>query len=260
MAGEQDVRPVDEKSLKRKTRRSFLVLAGAYLAGFAGWRWLLSREDDQGTSWPLRKMFLANEAATDVLNSKTHLNQDTTPIAKGAPFRTNGFLGIDSTQDLAAWRLVCEIPDVSPAASIDLELKDLKSLPQVSYQVEFRCIEGWSQPVGYEGVRFSDFLDELQKHSKDMGDLRSYEYVALETPDAEYYTSIDMASMLHPQTVLAMKMNGEDLTDEHGAPVRLMIPIKYGIKNLKRVGRIFFSNTRPHDYWAERGYDWFSGL
>jgi DMSO/TMAO reductase YedYZ molybdopterin-dependent catalytic subunit len=69
-----------------------------------------------------------------------------------------------------------------------------------------------------------------------------------------------MESMLHPQTLLAYEMNGKPLSIAHGAPLRLIIPVKYGIKSLKRVGRITFARHRPPDYWAERGYDWFSGL
>jgi DMSO/TMAO reductase YedYZ molybdopterin-dependent catalytic subunit len=87
-----------------------------------------------------------------------------------------------------------------------------------------------------------------------------FKYVGLETPDKEYYVSLDMESMLHPQTVLAYEMNLSPLSTENGSPLRLIIPVKYGIKSLKRIGRIFFSDTRPRDYWAERGYDWYSGL
>ena len=87
-----------------------------------------------------------------------------------------------------------------------------------------------------------------------------FPYVGLETPDGEYYVSVDMESMLHPQTLLADRMNGEPLRPDHGAPLRLIIPVKYGIKSLKRIGTLFFSETRPPDYWAEQGYDWFSGL
>jgi DMSO/TMAO reductase YedYZ molybdopterin-dependent catalytic subunit len=54
-------------------------------------------------------------------------------------------------------------------------------------------------------------------------------------------------------------MNGQSLTPEHGAPLRLVIPVKYGIKNLKQVGTIRFTDERPPDYWAERGYDWYAG-
>ena len=55
-------------------------------------------------------------------------------------------------------------------------------------------------------------------------------------------------------------MNGEALTLEHGAPLRLVIPVKYGVKNIKRVGTIAYTNQRPQDYWANEGYDWFAGL
>ena len=55
-------------------------------------------------------------------------------------------------------------------------------------------------------------------------------------------------------------MNGEDLADEHGAPLRLVMPVKYGIKNIKRIGRIQYGETPPPDYWGERGYDYYAGL
>jgi DMSO/TMAO reductase YedYZ molybdopterin-dependent catalytic subunit len=55
-------------------------------------------------------------------------------------------------------------------------------------------------------------------------------------------------------------MNGKPLESLHGAPLRLVIPVKYGIKNIKRIGSIEYTDTRPADYWAERGYDWYAGL
>jgi DMSO/TMAO reductase YedYZ molybdopterin-dependent catalytic subunit len=82
----------------------------------------------------------------------------------------------------------------------------------------------------------------------------------METPNGEYYVGLDIESALHPQTLLAYEMNDQPLTLEHGAPLRLIIPVKYGIKNLKRIGTITFSDKRPRDYWAEQGYDYYSGL
>ena len=69
-----------------------------------------------------------------------------------------------------------------------------------------------------------------------------------------------MESMLHPQSLLAYEINGAPLSDEHGAPLRLVTPVKYGVKNLKRIGTIRYSRARPADYWAEEGYDWYIGL
>ena len=85
-------------------------------------------------------------------------------------------------------------------------------------------------------------------------------YVAMLTPNEGYYVGLDMASALHPQTLLCYEMNGEPLALEHGAPLRLVIPVKYGIKNLKRIGTITYTDQKPADYWAEQGYDWYAGL
>ena len=79
-------------------------------------------------------------------------------------------------------------------------------------------------------------------------------------PAEDYYVGIDMPSALHPQTLLAYEMNGKTLEDRHGAPLRLVVPVKYGIKNIKRIGKIAYTNEQPADYWAEQGYDYYSGL
>ncbi|MFX6918883.1 molybdopterin-dependent oxidoreductase, partial [Acinetobacter baumannii] len=71
---------------------------------------------------------------------------------------------------------------------------------------------------------------------------------------------IDMPSMMHPQTILCFELNGKPLPMDQGYPLRLIIPVKYGVKNIKRIGTISFHNDRPADYWAERGYDYYTGL
>ena len=85
-------------------------------------------------------------------------------------------------------------------------------------------------------------------------------FVGFNTPDKEYYVGIDMKSIVHPQTLLCYEMNGQPLPMNQGFPLRLIIPVKYGVKNIKRIGTIFFSNERPSDYWYERGYDYYGGL
>jgi DMSO/TMAO reductase YedYZ molybdopterin-dependent catalytic subunit len=104
-------------------------------------------------------------------------------------------------------------------------------------------------------VKFSDFVKHYQLEPE-----AKSQYAGFETPDKKYYVGIDMPSAMHPQTLLAYQMNDVLLSGNHGQPLRLIIPVKYGIKNLKRIGFINFSNTRPRDYWAEQGYDYYSGL
>jgi DMSO/TMAO reductase YedYZ molybdopterin-dependent catalytic subunit len=158
-------------------------------------------------------------------------------------------------------------PKYSSLNPLALSMKDLKWVPKTETSTEFKCIEGWSENISYAGIRFSDFMKQFNlgtrsgkapDFEKGLGDL--YPYVGFETPDRKYYVSLDMESLLHPQSVLAYELNGVPLTLKHGAPLRLVIPVKYGIKSLKRIGKIIFSEERLPDYWEERGYDWYSGL
>ena len=99
---------------------------------------------------------------------------------------------------------------------------------------ELRCIEGWS-----DGRALGRRAARGPRHGHGFGDPRrsvSLGYAALQTPDGNYYVGLDMASALHPQTLLCYEMDGRPLTPEHGAPLRLVIPVKYGIKNLKQIG------------------------
>ncbi len=121
---------------------------------------------------------------------------------------------------------------------------------------ELRCIEGWSEVVHWAGARLADLASATGLATRGG---RPFGYAALQTPDGNYYVGLDMASALHPQTLLCYEMDGQPLTPEHGAPLRLVIPVKYGIKNLKQIGTIRFTDVRPADYWAERGYDWYAG-
>ncbi len=138
-----------------------------------------------------------------------------------------------------------------------LTLADLRTLPHVEQTFQFKCIEGWSQIVQCGGVRLADLVARYQPRRNAQG--RLPRYVGLETPKADYYVGLYMEDALHPQTLLCYEINGQPLSMEHGAPLRLVIPVKYGIKHLKQIGRITFTDRRPPDYWAEQGYDWYAG-
>jgi len=153
--------------------------------------------------------------------------------------------------------------EMEPAVMVTME--EIKKLPRTEMVTELKCIEGWSTIVHWAGVRLVDFLTKYPPATKSgkpfdpkhLDDLP--EYVSMETPDKAYYVALDMASALHPQTILCYEMNGQSLPAEHGAPLRLAIPVKYGIKNIKNIGKIKFTDERPKDYWAEQGYDWYAG-
>ena len=147
-----------------------------------------------------------------------------------------------------------------------LTMDDIRALPKTEMTTEFKCVEGWSTIVNWAGVRLSDFMARYLPQTKngaspDINNPQNFAtYISMVTPDGGYYVGLDMPSALHPQTFLAYEMNGSPLTIPHGAPLRLVTPTKYGIKQIKRIGRIAFTNERPADFWAERGYDWYAGL
>ncbi len=149
----------------------------------------------------------------------------------------------------------------------ELRLAELRALPRTEMTTEFKCVEGWSTIVNWAGVRLSDFLAAYPlatTSGQPLADLRQLPanvapYVALTTPDDQYYVGLEIAAALHPQTLLCYEMNGQPLTLEHGAPLRLVTPLKYGIKQIKRIGTLAFVAARPPDYWAARGYDWHAG-
>jgi DMSO/TMAO reductase YedYZ molybdopterin-dependent catalytic subunit len=236
----------------------------AALAGFAGWRWLVTRSEEDGLPWPLRRVLELDERLARGLFRASRLSPEFPRSAARMP-RVNGTIGLESDLDLSAWRLqVLRASGDHTRRSFTLD--DIKALPRVETTTELRCIEGWSEVVHWAGARLADLasvtglatrsgrpIDPIGTADDLLG------YVALETPDGEYYVGLDMASALHPQTLLCYEMDGRPLTPEHGAPLRLVIPVKYGIKNLKRIGVIRFTDVRPADYWAERGYDWYAG-
>lgn len=169
------------------------------------------------------------------------------------PFRFNAFYSEASVPDIdnAGWRLNAGGLVRKPG---DWTLADLKALPPLTEITRLICIEGWSAIGQWTGVPLHHFLNLVG------ADTRA-KYVAFTCADG-YYTSIDMASALHPQTMLAFGFNGSDrLPDEFGFPLRLRIPTKLGFKNPKHLTGIVVSNSFTSGYWEElHGYNWFAGL
>jgi hypothetical protein len=138
-----------------------------------------------------------------------------------------------------------------------LSMEDVFKFPRHELVTQFKCIEGWSQIVHWAGIRLSDFLEA---YPPALIDGKEPKYVYMETPDGDYYNGYDLISCRHPQALLVTEMMGAPLTQFHGAPLRLHMPIKYGYKQIKRIGLISYTNDKPDDYWTKLGYDWYAGL
>ena len=130
-------------------------------------------------------------------------------------------------------------------------LPELRAMPQADQVTRHICVEGWSAIGKWGGVPFGDFLRKV-------GADTTAKYVGFKCAD-DYFTSIDMPTALHPQTLLALTYDGQVLPPKYGFPMKLRMPTNLGYKNPKLIQAIFDTNTYPGGYWEDQGYNWFGG-
>jgi DMSO/TMAO reductase YedYZ molybdopterin-dependent catalytic subunit len=166
------------------------------------------------------------------------------------PFPFNAYYPEDSAPEVDGdtWKLELSglITEKAPWT-----LAQLRALPQQSQITRHICIEGWSAIGQWSGVPFRTFLERIG------ADTRA-RYVGFKCAD-RYYSSIDMATALHPQTLLAMDFRDNPLPDKYGFPVKLRVPTKLGFKNPKHIVAMFVTNEYPGGWWEDQGYNWYSG-
>lgn len=198
--------------------------------------WAMSRWNDRVQAW----LFSANRLApTYAANQLT----DLFPFNAFYPeYNVPDIDGDDFRLELAG-----KIADKRPWS-----LAQLRALPQVGQITRHICIEGWSAIGDWRGVPFGQFLGRI-------GADRTARYVGFKCAD-KYYSSLDMATALHPQTILALDMGAEPLPARNGYPLKLRVPTKLGFKNPKHIAAIFVTDDNPGGYWEDQGYNWFSGV
>jgi DMSO/TMAO reductase YedYZ molybdopterin-dependent catalytic subunit len=167
------------------------------------------------------------------------------------PFPFNAFYPeFDAPQvDLSSWRL--EVSGLI-ADKTAWTAERLRTLPQAQQITRHICIEGWSAIGDWRGVPLKTFLQRI-------GADTTARFVGFKCAD-RYHSSLDMASALHPQTLLALDFGNEALPTSNGFPLRLSVPTKLGFKSAKHVAAIFVTNKNPGGYWEDQGYNWFSGI
>jgi DMSO/TMAO reductase YedYZ molybdopterin-dependent catalytic subunit len=167
------------------------------------------------------------------------------------PFPFNAFYAEDDAPDIDGDSYALEVSGLVADRSA-WPLSRLRALPQDSQITRHICIEGWSAIGQWSGVPFRLFLQQIG------ADLRA-QYVGFKCAD-RYYSSIDMATALHPQTILALDYGNAPLPAKYGYPLKLRVPTKLGFKNPKHIAALFVTNDYPGWYWEDQGYNWFSGL
>ncbi len=236
------------KQIQMIERRLFLKqgLSVGALALLSGCR----LTEDESVQTALSTMSRWNDGVQAWLFDPDRLAPEYSASAITQPFPFNAFYAEHEVPGVDADNYVLElsglIHDRKPWT-----LPELYALPQTSQITRHICVEGWSAIGKWSGVRFRTFLERIG------ADLNA-KYVGFKCSD-DYYTSIDMATALHSQTLLAFRFADQILPPKYGFPMKLRIPTKLGFKNPKHIMAIFVTNTYPGGYWEDQGYNWFSG-
>jgi DMSO/TMAO reductase YedYZ molybdopterin-dependent catalytic subunit len=234
--------------LERLHRRGFLrsTLSLGALTMLTGYE--LSTHS--GVDAALEAILRLDDRVQSALFSRQRLAETYPASAITRPFRFNAYY--------AEWQ-VRPVPDnwVLSLGGLVADrrpwtLQKLMALPQQGQITRHICIEGWSQIGQWSGVPLGTFL---RRAGADL----SARYVHFKCFDG-YSTSIDMASALQPQTILALDFEEKPLAPQWGAPLRLRIPTKLGFKSAKNLEAIEVTNKYPGGYWENQGYDWFAGV
>ena len=267
--------------IKAQTRRDFLIYGAGVAALAAGFLWVLPDETRArlGIKPPaapdLAKQRLLSRALTfddDVaaaLYSPDRL-VPTYDLSQAARELRNNYDGQtpDPADYLADWTLT-----IKGLASGKVEHLTAPMIGRLTDQfgrldqvTRLCCVEGWSMIAGWGGLRFTDFLQAYPpKPGTKWVSLTSSVNLDGDGNSDPYYVSIDLPTAQHPQALLATHQSDSSqqmvpLTVEHGAPLRLLVPMKLGLKNIKAITGIEYMEGEPPDYWAERGYSKYDGL
>lgn len=158
--------------------------------------------------------------------------------------------------DFAEWRLDVDGLIARPRS---FSLADLKSFPQRTQITHLACEEGWSYIAQWTGAPLSEILGSV-------GTLPQARYVLYQSFQPDWWESIDMADALHPQTLLAYGMNGDDLPVAFGGPLRMRVPRQLGYKSVKYVTSLTVTDSLKQygkglgSSAPEGGYAWYAGI
>jgi len=278
----ESMEPMADGRIRAQSRRDFLLFGlGAAVAAAGAW-WLLpdrtkarilpwahDRLDTLaarvGLSGSNRERFLNGALSFDddvaeALYSKdrkvrTYARSETTPL------KPNYHGQAPLPESLADWSL--ELSGLASGRAERLTLASLAALglPRREQVTRLICVEGWSAVAHWGGYAFADVLGAFPPaEGTRWAALRSDVSRDAQGRPEPYFVSLDLATAQHPQTLLATHLGGAPLPLAHGAPLRLVAPVKLGLKNIKAITQIVFQAEEPRDYWNLRGYSKYDGL
>jgi DMSO/TMAO reductase YedYZ molybdopterin-dependent catalytic subunit len=208
---------------------------------------ITDQENVQKLLWSMSRW---NDKVQDWLFDPSRLAPEFPESRITRPFPFNAYYGIEEVREVDGANYRLEVSGLVREEKA-WTLPELYALPRTSQITRHICVEGWSAIGKWSGVRFSDFLQRI-------GADTTARYVGFKCAD-DYYTSIDMPTALHPQTLLTFWFDDEILPAQYGFPMKLRMPTKLGFKNPKHITALYVTNNYPGGYWEDQGYNWYSG-
>jgi len=256
--------------LRYQSRRDFLVFGAGALAALAGAGFVLPQQtlsrmgmprnmDSPGKERFLNKALRIDDDVAEALYSGTR-RVPTYTKSQITSLKNNYNGATPDPSYITGWNLT--LSGLASGLSISLDIRNLLTRFSVHEQItRLVCVEGWSAIAWWAGLRFDDLLRAYppMSQAKWARVESSVNLDASGNPDP-YFMSLDLATARHRQTLLATHVNGQPLTLDHGAPLRLLVPVKLGLKNVKAITSITYVAEEPRDYWAERGYSRYDGI
>ncbi|HEX8735252.1 MAG TPA: protein-methionine-sulfoxide reductase catalytic subunit MsrP [Pyrinomonadaceae bacterium] len=242
----------DEKTYLN--RRSFMragLLAGTTLATAGLYRFFNQPPPPEVKTEIIESVAKSDFSATDKLNSFA----DITNYNNFYEFSTSKTEVARAAENFVTRPWTIEVGGmVQKPKTFDIE--DLLSFEQEERIYRFRCVEGWSMVIPWVGFPLKKILDAVEP-------LGSARYVAFQTLyDAKqmqsayragiklpYVEGLRLDEALHPLTILATGLYGKQMPNQNGAPIRLVVPWKYGFKSIKSIVRINLTDTEPPTTW-----------
>lgn len=170
-------------------------------------------------------------------------------LSKSAPSRLAADLKTDP------WSVVVDGLVANPRT---FTLQDLRAIPQEERIYRMRCVEAWSMVIPWIGFPLSTILDEVQPTAEaryvqfeSLADPEQMPGVRAGDPQWPYVEGLRLDEAQHPLTILATGLYGKPLAPQNGAPVRLVVPWKYGFKSAKSIVRITLTAEMPETYWVK---------
>jgi hypothetical protein len=257
------------KKIGIETRRDFLIYSAGMLGAAAGFTWLLPDEIKKSFGFSPSKDALRERFFQSVLTFDDQVAKSIYSPSRLVPTYSksqmtelpNNYAGeTPSGNYVPSWKL--NVTGLAAREPIELTKKELiNSFEHHEEITRICCVEGWSAISWWGGVRFADFLKKFPPASTTKWiKLTSAVNLDSDGNSDPYFVSLDIGSALHPQTLLATHHNERELELEHGAPLRLLAPMKLGLKNIKAITSISYHATEPEDYWNQNGYSYYDGI